>query len=162
MRKPTADFKLSEVRYLFEVNYFGLVAMTDAVLPHMLEARAGKIFHVGSALGYNALPCMSHYCGAALGLFLGGGMVKRLGMELQGPPQPERSSERRVVGPRTPTPASSLSAPPPFAPTPRRTSPPSLCHAMHTATKYAVRAYADMQRVELAPFGIKVCFVAPG
>ena len=33
---------------------------------------------------------------------------------------------------------------------------------MHTATKYAVRAYADMQRVELAPFGIKVCFVAPG
>ena len=80
MRKPTADFKLSEVRYLFEVNYFGLVAMTDAVLPHMLEARAGKIFHVGSALGYNALPCMSHYSGAALGLFLGGGMLKRLGV----------------------------------------------------------------------------------
>lgn len=64
IRKPTADFKLDEVRYLFDVNYFGLVAMTDAVLPHMLERRAGKIFHVGSALGYNALPCMGHYSGA--------------------------------------------------------------------------------------------------
>lgn len=72
MRKPTADFKLDEVRYLFDVNYFGLVAMTDAVVPHMLERRAGKIFHIGSALGYNALPCMAHYSGAAGG-WVGGG-----------------------------------------------------------------------------------------
>ena len=39
-----------------EVNYLGALYMLDAVLPHLLERRAGHICLVGSVAGYRGLP----------------------------------------------------------------------------------------------------------
>jgi len=63
MRKPLLDFSQDEARYMFDVNYFGVIAMNDAVVPHMIEQGTGRIFSVGSGLGYTSLPCMGHYGG---------------------------------------------------------------------------------------------------
>ncbi len=72
-RKPALDFTQAEVRQMFDVNYFGVVAMCDAVVPHMVARRAGRVFNVGSGLGYNTLPCMSHYGGEPGAEGVGGG-----------------------------------------------------------------------------------------
>lgn len=63
IRKPVLDFTPAEVRTLFDVNYHGVVAMCDAVLPAMVARRAGRVFNVGSGLGYATVPCMGHYGG---------------------------------------------------------------------------------------------------
>ena len=45
------DVPLEEARRQFEVNVFGLAAMTNAVLPTMRAQRSGRIIHVGSSGG---------------------------------------------------------------------------------------------------------------
>lgn len=45
------DVDLDEARRQFEVNLFGLAAMTNAVLPSMRSNRSGTIIHVGSVGG---------------------------------------------------------------------------------------------------------------
>ena len=49
------------VRHLFEVNVFGLAAMTKAVLPMMRGQHAGTIVNLSSALGLVTLPTMGYY-----------------------------------------------------------------------------------------------------
>jgi NAD(P)-dependent dehydrogenase (short-subunit alcohol dehydrogenase family) len=48
-RPGAAD--LDVVRAVFETNVFGVVAVTDAVLPLLLEAPAGRIVNMSSSLG---------------------------------------------------------------------------------------------------------------
>jgi len=45
------DLSLEEVRRLYDVNLFGVMAVTQAVLPHMRAARAGRIVITSSVLG---------------------------------------------------------------------------------------------------------------
>ena len=45
------DVPLDEARRQFEVNVFGLAAMTNAVLPTMRKQGSGKLVHVGSSGG---------------------------------------------------------------------------------------------------------------
>ena len=45
------DVALSEARYQFEVNIFGLARLTQLILPHMREKRAGKIINISSMGG---------------------------------------------------------------------------------------------------------------
>ena len=51
IRKPLVDFSMDEARRLMDTNYFGCVAMCDAVVPGMMERGQGRIFNVGSGLG---------------------------------------------------------------------------------------------------------------
>lgn len=51
-------------RALLEVNYFGQVALTKAVLPGMLARRAGHIVVVSSVMGYIGTPGRSSYAAA--------------------------------------------------------------------------------------------------
>jgi NAD(P)-dependent dehydrogenase (short-subunit alcohol dehydrogenase family) len=48
-------------RPLFEVNFFGLVEMTRAVLPYMRRQRSGHIINLSSYAGYLATPGFSFY-----------------------------------------------------------------------------------------------------
>jgi NAD(P)-dependent dehydrogenase (short-subunit alcohol dehydrogenase family) len=52
----------AELREQFETNFFGVVAMTKAVLPGMRERRQGRIINVSSIGGLVASPGMSAYC----------------------------------------------------------------------------------------------------
>jgi NAD(P)-dependent dehydrogenase (short-subunit alcohol dehydrogenase family) len=55
------DLTLDELREQFETNFFGLVAMTKAVLPGMRERRKGKIINVSSINGRMGTPGMTAY-----------------------------------------------------------------------------------------------------
>jgi NAD(P)-dependent dehydrogenase (short-subunit alcohol dehydrogenase family) len=49
------------VRELFETNFFGVLALTKAVLPHMRERRSGRIINNSSQAGLMANPGTGYY-----------------------------------------------------------------------------------------------------
>lgn len=51
----------AEARSLFDVNVFGLINTTRAVLPVMRAAGAGKLVHLGSRSGFEGEPGVSMY-----------------------------------------------------------------------------------------------------
>ena len=55
------DIPLDEARYQFEVNLFGAARLTQLVLPHMREQRAGKIVNISSMGGKIYTPLGSWY-----------------------------------------------------------------------------------------------------
>jgi NAD(P)-dependent dehydrogenase (short-subunit alcohol dehydrogenase family) len=52
---------LDEARALFETNFFGIMRMTQAVLPAMRAQRSGRIINISSVLGFLPAPFMSIY-----------------------------------------------------------------------------------------------------
>lgn len=52
---------MNEVRYMFEVNVFGLAEMTIALLPQFRKQRQGTIVNISSALALTMLPTMGFY-----------------------------------------------------------------------------------------------------
>lgn len=48
-------------RHIMEVNYFGPVSLTKALLPHMLERGSGRFVVVSSMSGLYGVPCVSAY-----------------------------------------------------------------------------------------------------
>lgn len=50
-----------EIFQQFDVNVFGLMKMTRAVIPFMRQAQAGVIINISSFLGKMGLPLLSHY-----------------------------------------------------------------------------------------------------
>jgi len=55
------DLRLEEVRRLYDVNLFGVMAVTQAVLPHMRATRAGRIVITSSVLGRIGVMAASGY-----------------------------------------------------------------------------------------------------
>jgi NAD(P)-dependent dehydrogenase (short-subunit alcohol dehydrogenase family) len=45
------DLSMEEIRQLYDVNVFGIMALTQAILPHMRRERSGRIVIVSSAAG---------------------------------------------------------------------------------------------------------------
>jgi NAD(P)-dependent dehydrogenase (short-subunit alcohol dehydrogenase family) len=59
---------LSEMRRQFDVNVFGAVAMTKAVLPFMRKRRSGHILNITSMGGHITMPGITYYCGSKFAL----------------------------------------------------------------------------------------------
>jgi short-subunit dehydrogenase len=57
------DLSMSEIKAQYETNVFGLIRVTQAVLPIMREQKSGIIVNIGSIGGKMALPLSSPYIG---------------------------------------------------------------------------------------------------
>ena len=51
----------TEVRAMFEANFWGLAAMTRAVLPKMREVKSGTIVNISSIGGFVGFPAVGYY-----------------------------------------------------------------------------------------------------
>jgi short-subunit dehydrogenase len=60
-RALATESPLSVDRALMEVNYFGVVALTKAVLPHLLSRKTGLFVPISSLAGHTATPMRSGY-----------------------------------------------------------------------------------------------------
>lgn len=58
---PTAEISDAEMRRQYETNVFGLMNVTRAFLPKMMERRAGRIINVSSVGGRITLPWFGAY-----------------------------------------------------------------------------------------------------
>jgi NAD(P)-dependent dehydrogenase (short-subunit alcohol dehydrogenase family) len=58
---PIADIPIERVRYLFEVNVFGTMAITQAVLKNMVAKKSGRIIIMSSIAGVLSAPAFGPY-----------------------------------------------------------------------------------------------------
>lgn len=59
---PIIDLSIDDLRREFETNVIGLVALTKAVTPQMIERKSGLIVNIASVSGVCATPFAGAYC----------------------------------------------------------------------------------------------------
>src|SRR5438128_3082436 len=55
------ESSIEQARSIFDTNFFGIVRMTRAVVPHMRRQGGGRILNIGSVLGFLPMPYMALY-----------------------------------------------------------------------------------------------------
>lgn len=55
------ESSIAQARSIFDTNFFGIVRMTRAVVPHMRHQGSGRIINIGSVLGFLPAPYMALY-----------------------------------------------------------------------------------------------------
>lgn len=55
------ESSLEQARAIFDTNFFGMVRMTRAVVPHMRRQGTGRIINIGSIFGFLPMPYMALY-----------------------------------------------------------------------------------------------------
>jgi short-subunit dehydrogenase len=56
------EISVEEARQLFETNFFGVLRVTNAVLPGMRKTGNGRIVNISSVVGFLPAPYMGIYC----------------------------------------------------------------------------------------------------
>ncbi len=62
------EIRMEHLKQQFETNFFGVVRVTQAVLPEMRQRRCGRIINMSSAAGKIALPLFGPYSGSKFAL----------------------------------------------------------------------------------------------
>ncbi|MGH9742850.1 MAG: SDR family oxidoreductase [Candidatus Acidiferrum sp.] len=62
------DLRLDDWRRQFETNFFGVLRVTQAILPHMRERRAGRIIMMSSVSGFVTAPTQGAYSSSKFAL----------------------------------------------------------------------------------------------
>jgi len=62
------DFTIEEIKKQFEVNYYGAIRMTQAVLPYMRERKDGRIINISSINGLISFPLYGVYSSSKFAL----------------------------------------------------------------------------------------------
>lgn len=73
------DTTIEEAKWQFETNYFGVVRMTQAILPKMRNRNKGIIINISSMLSLIGIPFQGYYCSTKFAL---GGFTESLRYEL--------------------------------------------------------------------------------
>ena len=55
------ESSIDQARSIFDTNFFGIVRMTRAVVPHMRRQGVGRIINIGSVFGFLPMPYMALY-----------------------------------------------------------------------------------------------------
>jgi NAD(P)-dependent dehydrogenase (short-subunit alcohol dehydrogenase family) len=55
------ESSIQQAQDIFDTNFFGIVRMTLAIVPHMRQQGGGRIINIGSVLGFMAMPYMALY-----------------------------------------------------------------------------------------------------
>nr|WP_315231477.1 oxidoreductase [uncultured Albidiferax sp.] len=55
------ESSMAQAQAIFDTNFFGMVRMTRAVVPHMRRQKSGRIINIGSVLGFLPMPYMALY-----------------------------------------------------------------------------------------------------
>ncbi|VXC50453.1 Short-chain dehydrogenase/reductase SDR [Pseudomonas sp. 8Z] len=56
------ESSIEQAKALFDTNFYGIVRMTRAVVPHMRRQGGGRIINIGSILGVVPVPYVALYC----------------------------------------------------------------------------------------------------
>ncbi|MDD3095081.1 MAG: SDR family oxidoreductase [Candidatus Neomarinimicrobiota bacterium] len=65
---PLEEIPMEKIRSLFEVNYFGLVRLSKALIPAMRQRRSGAIINISSMSGVFGVAYTSQYCSSKFAL----------------------------------------------------------------------------------------------
>ena len=68
MSSPVGEIDYEKGHQLFEINYWGALRMTEAVLPGMRARGDGLIINISSIVGRRAMPGISVYCASKFAL----------------------------------------------------------------------------------------------
>lgn len=55
------ESSIEQAQSIFNTNFFGIVRMSRAILPHMRRQRSGRIVNIGSIVGFLPAPFMAFY-----------------------------------------------------------------------------------------------------
>jgi short-subunit dehydrogenase len=55
------ESSMAQAQAIFDTNFFGMVRMVRAVVPHMRSQKSGRIINIGSVLGFLPMPYMALY-----------------------------------------------------------------------------------------------------
>lgn len=68
LRGTVETITLEEAKQQFETNVFGVIRVTQEVLPYMRKQKSGHIINISSLAGLRGLPCNDLYCASKFAL----------------------------------------------------------------------------------------------